>query len=248
MEPVVIAKNLTKSYTKGLRALDNVSLTLNHGKVLVVMGPSGSGKSTLIRTFNGLETFDKGELDILGIRIDSTHDEKKIQRIRKRVGMVFQQFNLFPHLSILENITLAPVHVQKRRQVEADEYGMYLLCQMGIDSHAQKYPSQLSGGEQQRVAIARALALRPELLLFDEPTSALDPERINEVLDAMRSLADQGMTMIVVTHEIGFAKDVSDQVLFMDSGKVIETSPPEIFFSNAKHERSRKFLNQLDKH
>ena len=248
MEPVVIAKNLTKSYTKGLRALDNVSLTLNHGKVLVVMGPSGSGKSTLIRTFNGLETFDKGELDILGIRIDSTHDEKKIQRIRKRVGMVFQQFNLFPHLSILENITLAPVLVQKRRQVEADEYGMYLLCQMGIDSHAQKYPSQLSGGEQQRVAIARALALKPELLLFDEPTSALDPERINEVLDAMRSLADQGMTMIVVTHEIGFAKDVSDQVLFMDSGKVIETSPPEIFFSNAKHERSRKFLNQLDKH
>ena len=248
MEPVVIAKNLTKSYTKGLRALDNVSLTLNHGKVLVVMGPSGSGKSTLIRTFNGLETFDKGELDILGIRVNSTHDEKKIQRIRKRVGMVFQQFNLFPHLSILENITLAPVHVQKRRQVEADEYGMYLLCQMGIDSHAQKYPSQLSGGEQQRVAIARALALKPELLLFDEPTSALDPERINEVLDAMRSLADQGMTMIVVTHEIGFAKDVSDQVLFMDSGKVIETSPPEIFFSNAKHERSRKFLNQLDKH
>ena len=248
MEPVVIAKNLTKSYTKGLRALDNVSLTLNHGKVLVVMGPSGSGKSTLIRTFNGLESFDKGELDILGIRVDSTHDEKKIQRIRKRVGMVFQQFNLFPHLSILENITLAPVHVQKRRQVEADEYGMYLLCQMGIDSHAQKYPSQLSGGEQQRVAIARALALKPELLLFDEPTSALDPERINEVLDAMRSLADQGMTMIVVTHEIGFAKDVSDQVLFMDSGKVIETSPPEIFFSNAKHERSRKFLNQLDKH
>ena len=248
MEPVVIAKNLTKSYTKGLRALDNVSLTLNHGKVLVVMGPSGSGKSTLIRTFNGLESFDKGELDILGIRVDSTHDEKKIQRIRKRVGMVFQQFNLFPHLSILENITLAPVHVQKRRQVEADEYGMYLLCQMGIDSHAQKYPSQLSGGEQQRVAIARALALKPELLLFDEPTSALDPERINEVLDAMRSLADRGMTMIVVTHEIGFAKDVSDQVLFMDSGKVIETSPPEIFFSNAKHERSRKFLNQLDKH
>jgi len=248
MEPVVIAKNLTKSYTKGLRALDNVSLTLNHGKVLVVMGPSGSGKSTLIRTFNGLETFDKGELDILGIRVNSTHDEKNIQRIRKRVGMVFQQFNLFPHLSILENITLAPVHVQKRRQVEADEYGMYLLCQMGIDSHAQKYPSQLSGGEQQRVAIARALALKPELLLFDEPTSALDPERINEVLDAMRSLADQGMTMIVVTHEIGFAKDVSDQVLFMDSGKVIETSPPEIFFSNAKHERSRKFLNQLDKH
>tara|TARA_B100000579_G_C22131147_1_gene532149 strand:- start:54 stop:542 length:489 start_codon:yes stop_codon:yes gene_type:complete len=162
--------------------------------------------------------------------------------------MVFQQFNLFPHLSILENITLAPVNVQKRHPNEADEYGMYLLSQMGIDSHANKYPSQLSGGEQQRVAIARALALKPELLLFDEPTSALDPERINEVLDAMRGLAQQGMTMVVVTHEIGFAKDVSDHVLFMDSGKVVERSTPDIFFSNAKHERSRKFLNQLDKY
>ena len=248
MEPIVIAKNLTKSYTKGLLALDNVSLKVNQGKVLVVMGPSGSGKSTLIRTFNGLETFDKGELNVLGVQIDPTHDERKIQKIRKRVGMVFQQFNLFPHLSILENITLAPINVQKRRKIDAEEYGMYLLSQMGIDSHAKKYPSQLSGGEQQRVAIVRALALKPELILFDEPTSALDPERINEVLDAMRSLAEQGMTMIVVTHEIGFAKDVSDQVLFMDSGKVIETSAPDIFFSNAKHERSRKFLNQLDNH
>ena len=247
MEPILVAQNLTKSYTKGSRALDNVSLKVNQGKVLVVMGPSGSGKSTLIRTFNGLETFDSGELDVLGIKVDSTHDERKIQKIRRRVGMVFQQFNLFPHLSILENITLAPINVQKRRPIEAEEYGMYLLSQMGIDSHAQKYPSQLSGGEQQRVAIARALALKPELLLFDEPTSALDPERINEVLDAMRRLAKQGMTMVVVTHEIGFAKDVSDQVLFMDSGKVIEISPPDIFFSKARHERSRKFLNQLDK-
>ena len=245
MTPIIIAKNISKSYTKGLRALDNVSLTVDQGKVLVIMGPSGSGKSTLIRTFNGLEPFDRGELNILGIKLDSTHDERKIQKIRKRVGMVFQQFNLFPHLSILENITIAPVHVQKRRQIEAEEYGMYLLSQMGIDSHAKKYPSQLSGGEQQRVAIARALALKPELLLFDEPTSALDPERINEVLDAMRRLAKQGMTMIVVTHEIGFAKEVSDQVLFMDSGKVIETSTPDIFFLNAKHERSRKFLNQI---
>ena len=248
MNPIVIANNLTKSYTKGLRALDNVSLTVNQGKVLVVMGPSGSGKSTLIRTFNGLETFDSGELNVLGIKINPTHDEKKIKKIRRRVGMVFQQFNLFPHLSILDNITLAPINVQKRRKTEAEEYGMYLLTQMGVDSHAKKYPSQLSGGEQQRVAIARALALKPELLLFDEPTSALDPERINEVLDAMRRLAEQGMTMVVVTHEIGFAKEVSDQVLFMDSGKVIETSTPNIFFSNASHERSRKFLNQLDKH
>lgn len=246
MKPILIAKNLTKSYATGIFALNNVSFELDQGKVLVVMGPSGSGKSTLIRTINGLETFDKGELNVLGIKIGSNTDERKIQKIRRRVGMVFQQFNLFPHLTILENITLAPIQVQKRQQKEAEEYGMYLLSQMGIESHSKKYPSQLSGGEQQRVAIARSLALKPELLLFDEPTSALDPERINEVLDAMRSLADQGMTMIVVTHEIKFAKEVSDQVLFIDSGKIIEISSPDVFFSNASHERSRKFLNQIN--
>ena len=246
MKPILTAKNLTKSYAKGILALDKVSFTLDQGKVLVVMGPSGSGKSTLIRTINGLETFDKGELNVLGIKIRADSDERKIQKIRRRVGMVFQQFNLFPHLSILENITLAPIQVQKRNKKEAEEYGMYLLCQMGIESHAKKYPGQLSGGEQQRVAIARSLALKPELLLFDEPTSALDPERINEVLDAMRRLADQGMTMIVVTHEIKFAKEVSDQVLFIDSGKILEISSPEVFFSNASHERSRKFLNQIN--
>ena len=242
MKPILTAKNLTKSYAKGILALNKVSFTLDQGKVLVVMGPSGSGKSTLIRTINGLETFDKGELNVLGIKIRADSDERKIQKIRRRVGMVFQQFNLFPHLSILENITLAPIQVQKRNKKEAEEYGMYLLCQMGIESHAKKYPGQLSGGEQQRVAIARSLALKPELLLFDEPTSALDPERINEVLDAMRRLADQGMTMIVVTHEIKFAKEVSDQVLFIDSGKILEISPPELFFSNASHERSRSCL------
>tara|TARA_B000000532_G_scaffold6337_1_gene4869 strand:+ start:266 stop:1006 length:741 start_codon:yes stop_codon:yes gene_type:complete len=246
MKPILTAKNLTKSYAKGILALNKVSFTLDQGKVLVVMGPSGSGKSTLIRTINGLETFDKGELNVLGIKIRADSDERKIQKIRRRVGMVFQQFNLFPHLSILENITLAPIQVQKRNKKEAEEYGMYLLCQMGIESHAKKYPGQLSGGEQQRVAIARSLALKPELLLFDEPTSALDPERINEVLDAMRRLADQGMTMIVVTHEIKFAKEVSDQVLFIDSGKILEISPPEVFFSNASHERSRRFLNQIN--
>ena len=246
MKPILTAKNLTKSYAKGILALNKVSFTLDQGKVLVVMGPSGSGKSTLIRTINGLETFDKGELNVLGIKIRADSDERKIQKIRRRVGMVFQQFNLFPHLSILENITLAPIQVQKRNKKEAEEYGMYLLCQMGIESHAKKYPGQLSGGEQQRVAIARSLALKPELLLFDEPTSALDPERINEVLDAMRRLADQGMTMIVVTHEIKFAKEVSDQVLFIDSGKILEISSPEVFFSNASHERSRRFLNQIN--
>ena len=246
MKPILTAKNLTKSYAKGILALNKVSFTLDQGKVLVIMGPSGSGKSTLIRTINGLETFDKGELNVLGIKIRADSDERKIQKIRRRVGMVFQQFNLFPHLSILENITLAPIQVQKRNKKEAEEYGMYLLCQMGIESHAKKYPGQLSGGEQQRVAIARSLALKPELLLFDEPTSALDPERINEVLDAMRKLADQGMTMIVVTHEIKFAKEVSDQVLFIDSGKILEISSPDVFFSNASHERSRKFLNQIN--
>jgi len=247
MESVLTAKNISKSFSNGINALNNVSLNLQKGKVLVVMGPSGSGKSTLIRTINGLESFDKGKLNVLGIEIDSNSDERKINKIRRRVGMVFQQFNLFPHLTILENITLAPVNVQKRPRYEAEEFGMYLLTQMGIDSHAKKYPSQLSGGEQQRVAIVRALALKPEILLFDEPTSALDPERINEVLDAMRNLAKQGMSMVIVTHEIDFAKEVSDQVLFLDSGKVIETSSPDIFFSNASHERSRKFLNQLDK-
>ena len=247
MESVLIAKNITKSFSKGINALNKVSFNLVKGKVLVIMGPSGSGKSTLIRTINGLETFDEGELNVLGIKIDSNIDERKIKKIRRRVGMVFQQFNLFPHLTILENITLAPINVQKRHQTEAEEFGMYLLSQMGIDSHAKKYPNQLSGGEQQRVAIVRALALKPELLLFDEPTSALDPERINEVLDAMRNLANQGMTMVVVTHEIDFAKEVSDKVLFLDNGKVIEISSPDIFFSNASHERSRKFLNQLDK-
>ena len=247
METVLIAKNITKSFSKGINALNKVSFNLVKGKVLVIMGPSGSGKSTLIRTINGLETFDEGELNVLGIKIDSNIDERKIKKIRRRVGMVFQQFNLFPHLTILENITLAPINVQKRHQTEAEEFGMYLLSQMGIDSHAKKYPNQLSGGEQQRVAIVRALALKPELLLFDEPTSALDPERINEVLDAMRNLAIQGMTMVVVTHEIDFAKEVSDKVLFLDNGKVIEISSPDIFFSNASHERSRKFLNQLDK-
>ncbi len=247
MKPSLIVKNLTKSYTKGLLALNNVSLEVNEGKVLVIMGPSGSGKSTLIRTFNGLESFDNGEINILGTKINSNYDERKIQRIRRKVGMVFQQFNLFPHLSILENITLSPINSQKRQRKEVEEYGMYLLSKMGIDSHAQKYPLQLSGGEQQRVAIARALALKPELLLFDEPTSALDPERINEVLDVIRQLAKDGMTMIIVTHEINFAKEVCDQVLFMDSGKVIENSSPDIFFSNAIQKRSRKFLNQLEK-
>ena len=247
MTSIIKASNLVKIYPKGLRALDDISIVVKKKEVLVVMGPSGSGKSTLIRTFNGLETFNSGKLEVVGIPLGSNHDERNVREIRKRVGMVFQQFNLFPHLSILDNITLAPIHVQKRKKIEAEEHALNLLSQMGVEKQAMKYPSQLSGGEQQRVAIARSLALRPELLLFDEPTSALDPERVNEVLDAMRSLADNGMTMIVVTHEIGFAKEVGDRILFMDSGKAIETSTPDIFFTNAKHERSRRFLNQIEK-
>ncbi len=247
MSHIIRANNLVKSFTKGLRALDDISMVVNKQEVLVVMGPSGSGKSTLIRTFNGLETFDSGKLEVVGVPLYSNHDERNIRAIRRKVGMVFQQFNLFPHLSILENIILAPMKVQKLTRIEAEEHAMHLLSQMGITKQARKYPSQLSGGEQQRVAIARALALKPELLLFDEPTSALDPERVNEVLDAMRTLAQKGMTMVVVTHEVGFAREVADRVLFMDSGKLIEMTTPDIFFSNAKHERSRKFLNQIEK-
>ena len=245
MTVAIRATNLVKSYTAGLRALDGVSLEVNAGEVLVVMGPSGSGKSTLIRTFNGLETLDGGELDVLGVRLDSSHQEREVRAIRRRVGMVFQQFNLFPHLSILNNITLAPVKVQKKPKQDAEHQAIELLEQMGIGEQAHKYPAQLSGGQQQRVAIARALALEPEVMLFDEPTSALDPERVKEVLDAMRQLARGGMTMVVVTHELGFAREVADRVMFMDHGRVIETSNPQSFFSNAKEERSRQFLNQM---
>ena len=245
MTVAIRATDLVKSYTPGLRALDGVSMEVNSGEVLVVMGPSGSGKSTLIRTFNGLETLDGGQLDVLGERLDANNAEPRVRAIRRRVGMVFQQFNLFPHLTILDNITLAPIKVQHRPKLEAEQRAMELLNQMGIREQAPKYPAQLSGGQQQRVAIARALALDPEVMLFDEPTSALDPERVKEVLDAMRQLARGGMTMVVVTHELGFAREVADRVMFMDQGQVVETSDPVTFFSNAKEERSRQFLNQM---
>ena len=245
MNVAIRATDLVKSYTPGLRALDRVSLEVKNGEVLVVMGPSGSGKSTLIRTFNGLERLDGGSLDVLGVRLDSAHAVPQVRAIRRRVGMVFQQFNLFPHLSIIDNISLAPLKVQKRPKVEVEHRALELLEQMGIQEQAQKYPAQLSGGQQQRVAIARALALNPEVMLFDEPTSALDPERVKEVLDAMRQLASGGMTMVVVTHEIGFARDVADRVMFMDQGQVVETSDPQTFFSHAREERSRRFLSQM---
>ena len=245
MTVAIRATDLVKSYTPGSRALDGVSLEVASGEVLVVMGPSGSGKSTLIRTFNGLEKLDGGELDVLGVRLDAAHEERPVREIRRRVGMVFQQFNLFPHLSILDNITLAPVKVQKRPKAQAEQRAIELLDQMGIREQAHKFPAQLSGGQQQRVAIARALALDPEVMLFDEPTSALDPERVKEVLDAMRQLASDGMTMVVVTHELGFAREVADRVMFMDQGQVVETSDPASFFTNAREERSRRFLSQM---
>ena len=245
MTVAIRATELVKSYSQGVRALDGVTLEVNSGEVLVVMGPSGSGKSTLIRTFNGLESLDGGALDVLGERLDATHGERQVRAIRKRVGMVFQQFNLFPHLSILDNITLAPIKVQKRAKADAEQRAIELLDQMGIREQARKYPAQLSGGQQQRVAIARALALDPEVMLFDEPTSALDPERVKEVLDAMRQLAQGGMTMVVVTHELSFAREVADRVMFMDRGQVVETSDPQTFFTNAREERSRRFLNQM---
>ena len=231
MTVAIRATELVKSYSQGVKALDGVSLEVNSGEVLVVMGPSGSGKSTLIRTFNGLESLDGGALDVLGERLDATHGERQVRAIRKRVGMVFQQFNLFPHLSILDNITLAPIKVQKRAKADAEHRAIELLDQMGIREQARKYPAQLSGGQQQRVAIARALAL--------------DPERVKEVLDAMRQLAQGGMTMVVVTHELGFAREVADRVMFMDRGQVVETSDPQTFFTNAREERSRRFLNQM---
>ena len=245
MTVAIRATDLVKSYTPGSRALDGVNLEVASGEVLVVMGPSGSGKSTLIRTFNGLEKLDGGELDVLGVRLDAAHEERPVREIRRRVGMVFQQFNLFPHLSILDNITLAPVKVQKRPKAQAEQRAIELLDQMGTREQAHKFPAQLSGGQQQRVAIARALALDPEVMLFDEPTSALDPERVKEVLDAMRQLARDGMTMVVVTHELGFAREVADRVMFMDQGQVVETSDPASFFTNAREERSRRFLSQM---
>ena len=245
MTVAVRADSISKSFQQGQRALDAVTLEVKHGEVLVVMGPSGSGKSTLIRTFNGLEAIDDGALEVVGLSLDAAQDERQIRRIRRRVGMVFQQFNLFPHLTILDNITLAPRRVKQVPQIDAEKRAHGLLAQMGIADQATKFPAQLRGGQHHRVAIARALAMDPELMLFDEPTSALDPERVKEVLDAMRQLASDGMTMVIVTHELGFAREVADRVLFMDAGRVVELSDANSFFTQAKEERSRRFLNQM---
>ncbi|MBD2364057.1 amino acid ABC transporter ATP-binding protein [Anabaena sp. UHCC 0399] len=240
--PIIIAEDVHKWYGK-FHVLQGVSLTVYRGEVVVLMGPSGSGKSTFIRTFNALEEYQKGKINIDGITL--SHDLRNIDAIRREVGMVFQQFNLFPHLTVLQNITLAPIWVRRWKKAKAEELAMQLLERVGILAQAHKYPGQLSGGQQQRVAIARALAMQPKIMLFDEPTSALDPEMVREVLDVMRNLASEGMTMVVVTHEVGFAREVADRVVLMDSGYLVESATPDNFFTNPQEERTRKFLSQI---
>ncbi len=232
-----------KKWFGDFQALKGVTTTVKEQEVVVVIGPSGSGKSTFIRTLNRLEVHQEGTIIIDGIEL--TNDLKNIEKIRSEVGMVFQQFNLFPHLSVLQNVTLAPIWVRKKPKAEAEELAMSLLERVGIPEQADKFPGQLSGGQQQRVAIARSLAMEPRIMLFDEPTSALDPEMIKEVLDVMKELALSGMTMIVVTHEMGFAKEVADRVLFFDYGLVVEEGTPEHFFTNPQHDRTKLFLSQI---
>ena len=226
-----------------VRAVDDVSTEIARGEVVVVIGPSGSGKSTFLRCLNGLEEFDAGNISIDGV--DLADRKTDINLVRREVGMVFQQFNLFPHKTVLENITLAQTIVRKRSPAEAESKGRALLAKVGIAEKEAEYPSRLSGGQQQRVAIARALAMDPKVILFDEPTSALDPEMVGEVLDVMKQLAREGMTMVVVTHEMGFAREVADRILFMDQGRIVEEGTPESFFTAPKEDRTKLFLNQI---
>ncbi len=224
-------------------ALRNISLTVRRGERIVVCGPSGSGKSTLIRCVNRLEEHQRGSIVVDGVEL--TQDVKRIDEVRREVGMVFQSFNLFPHLTVLENCTLAPIWVRKMPKRDAEALAMSLLQRVKIPEQAAKYPGQLSGGQQQRVAIARALCMNPRIMLFDEPTSALDPEMVKEVLDTMTALAEDGMTMIVVTHEMGFARQIADRVVFMDNGEIVEIDAPEPFFDHPQHERTKLFLRQI---
>ena len=228
---------------KNLHVLNDINLHIPQGEVLVVCGPSGSGKSTLIRTINQLEPIDKGHLLVDGMDLADT--KTNINTLRAEIGFVFQQFNLYPHLSVLKNITLAPVKIRKTPAAEANNEAMMLLERVGLADKRNAFPSQLSGGQQQRVAIARALAMKPKIMLFDEPTSALDPEMIGEVLSVMKDLAQSGMTMAVVTHEMGFAREVAHRVAFIDEGSILEIAPPEEFFLTPQHDRAKKFLNQL---
>ncbi len=245
MTSIISFRGVQKRF-KDLHVLRDIDLEVQQGEVLVIFGPSGSGKSTLIRCVNRLERIDGGELFVLGQalhdpRLDST-------RLRREVGMVFQQFNLFPHLTVLDNITLGPIHVRKETQAQARERAMALLERVGIPEKAGAWPAQLSGGQQQRVAIARALAMEPQVMLFDEPTSALDPEMIKEVLDVMEDLAKGGMTMLIVSHEMGFARHVASRMLFLDGGRIVESGSPEELFQNPRQPRTQAFLSQILKH
>ena len=245
-EPIVRFDKVNKWYGNDFHVLRDIDLSVAKGERIVICGPSGSGKSTLIRCVNALEEYQQGLVTVDGIAL--TDDVKAVEQVRKQVGMVFQQFNLFPHLTVLENLTLAPMWVGHLPKKDAEERAMKQLERVRIAEQARKYPLQLSGGQQQRVAIARALCLTPKIMLFDEPTSALDPEMINEVLDVMIELAGQGMTMLCVTHEMGFARSVADRVIFMDQGQIVEQNPPQEFFANPKNERTRDFLSKIIAH
>jgi general L-amino acid transport system ATP-binding protein len=245
MSPIITLDGVSKWFGQ-FAVLRNVSLTVRPGERIVVCGPSGSGKSTLVRCINRLEEHDEGRIVVGGTEL--TRDVRNIDTVRREVGMVFQQFNLFPHLSILHNCTLAPIWVRKMPKKQAEEIAMHHLIRMRIADQAHKHPAQLSGGQQQRAAIARALCMNPKIMLFDEPTSALDPEMIGEVLEVMVDLAKEGMTMICVTHEMGFAREVADRVCFMDAGEIIEEADPETFFTAPKHERCKLFLSQILDH
>ena len=241
-DDMIVCVNVDKFYGD-FQALKGVTATIKEGEVAVVCGPSGSGKSTWIRCINRLEVHQGGDIVVDGIEL--TNDLRNIEKIRSEVGMVFQQFNLFPHLTVLDNITLAPIWVRKKPRAEAESMARALLERVGIPEQAEKFPGQLSGGQQQRVAIARSLAMEPRVMLFDEPTSALDPEMIKEVLDVMKELARSGITMMVVTHEMGFAREVADRIMFMEGGEIVEVGTPEHFFTNPTEDRTKLFLSQI---
>ena len=246
MSEIVISLEKVNKWFDDFHVLKDIDLSVVKGQKIVICGPSGSGKSTMIRCINRLESHQVGKIVVHNTEL--TNDLKNIDIIRKNVGMVFQQFNLFPHLSVLDNISLAPIWVKKMPKKEAEEVAMAYLDKVKIPEQAHKFPGQLSGGQQQRVAIARSLAMNPDIMLFDEPTSALDPEMIKEVLDVMIQLAEEGMTMLVVTHEMGFAKTVADQMIFMDEGRIVEQAKPEDFFNNPKSDRTKLFLSQILNH
>ena len=235
-------ENLSKNFGN-LKVLKNISTTINKGEIISIIGPSGSGKSTFLRCINKLEEPTEGHIYIDGM--DLMDKKTDINKIRERVGMVFQHFNIFPNMTVLENLTLSPIMVKKESKDEAEKYALYLLEKVGLSDKAKSYPTQLSGGQKQRIAIARALAMKPEVILFDEPTSALDPEMIKEVLDVMRDLAKEGMTMLIVTHEMGFARNVGNRILFMDNGEIIEDCSPKDFFENPTNDRIKDFLNKV---